>query len=451
MTAARQHLLIRHLLPRQAWIQLLCFCLGATLGTGAAAARSPFGSRATCARLLAASHRLARPGNVLRVGSWNLNGFPDGGPGAARRGRPRADLAWMACSLAWMQLDVVALQGVKAHWRARTAMRRLLARLRKLTGARWRYKLDRCRGAQRLHVGLLWNTGRVRASKIGVEESLNPYRRACRKGQRPGLRGYFKARFGGGVDFHLLSVQLPKGGGLGQKLRRLALRGVSDAYRSGRRLAPDPDMIVAGDFQAPARPWLGRAAANLSSPFWLLKNNRRCTGYAGSRGHSFTHLLVSKGMVELGGRSRARVSGYCATTGCRAWGPGSTPAAASSLSPACPVILDVPNRDQDPARQELGRWATRTYSTKVGRSGLPRKLSATMIKKVLHRLRGRLRRACRRHGSGAYRLTIVGATGKVTEVKRDGKAPLCALRVLRKAIFPRFQVSALQVLVPVIW
>lgn len=421
------------------------------LGSGNARANDPWSSAATCGQLLRAKKQLSRSSGVLRLGSWNLHGFPDGAPGKRRRGVTRTDVAWLACSLAWMQLDVVALQGVKNHWRARTALRKLLGQLRKLTGARWRYKLDKCRGNTREHVGLLWNTKRVKGSKFRVEESLNPYKRACRSGQRPGLRGYFKARFGGRVDFHLMAVQLATGGGLGRKLRKRAIRGIPEAYRSGRRLAPDPDMIVAGDFNTGAGPWLSRAAASLSTPFLLKKANRQCTGYAKKRRRSWSHFLVARDMVEVTSRHTTRVVGYCARARCPVATPNPVPAAATSLSPHCPVLLDVPNKDVDPRRQELNRWATKTYTTKVGKGGLPRKLSATMIKKVLRKLKPRLKRACRRHGSGAYQLTIVGATGKVLKVQKDGKAPTCALKVLKRATFPRFQVSALQLLVPVIW
>lgn len=421
------------------------------LGVEEAHAGDPWSSGATCARAVKAGKRLTRSAAVLRVGSWNLHGFPDGGPGKRRRGVKRTDVAWLACAVAWMQLDVVALQGVKNHWRARAALRKLLGRLRKLTGARWRYKLDKCRGATREHVGLLWNTKRVRGSKFLVEESINPYKRACRSGQRPGLRGYFKARFGGRVDFHLLSVQLATGGGLGRTLRKRAVNGIPEAYRSGRRLTPDPDMIVAGDFHTGGRPWLSRAVASLSTPFLLTRSNRQCTGYTLKTRRAWSHFLVARDMVEVSSRHRSRVVGYCATARCDLRTPNPLPAAFTSLSPHCPVILDVPNKDVDPVRQELNTWATKTYSTKVNKSGLPRKLSAKMIKKVLRKLKRRLYRACRRHGSGAYQVTIIGATGKVKEVKKDGKAPTCALRVLRRATFPRFQVSALQVLMPVIW
>jgi len=422
------------------------------LGTVEARADGPWTSGATCAQRVKAGKRLSRSAKVLRVGSWNLNGFPDGAPGKRRRGVKRTDVAWVACAVAWMQLDVVALQGVKNHWRARSALGKVLRQLRRLTGARWKVKLDKCRGTHRDHVGLLWNTKRVSASKFRVEESVNPYKRACSSGQRPGLRGYFKARFGGRVDFHLLSVQLATGGGMGRTLRKRTINGIPAAYRSGLRLAPDADMIVAGDFHTGASPWLSRAVASLSTPFLLTRSNLQCTGYTSKTRRSWSHFLVSRDMVEVSSSRRARVVGYCARSRCSVRTPSPVPAAYTSLSPHCPVILDVSNRDVDPRRQELNNWATKTYTSKVDKSGLPRKLSATMIKKVLRKLKGRLYRACRRrHGSGAYTVTIIGATGKVKEVKKDGKAPTCALKVLRRATFPRFQVSALQILMPVIW
>ncbi len=426
---------------------------GLVLGLGAEVvhADKAFSSAATCGQLIGAGKRLSRSSAAVRVGSWNLHGFPDGAPGKRKRGVKRTDVAWLACTMTWMQVDVVALQGVKNHWRARTALRKLLGRLKKLTGARWRYKLDKCRGNTREHVGLLWNTKRVKGTRIGVADSINPYKRACRSGQRPGLRGYFKARFGGRVDFHLMSVQLPTGGGLGRRLRKRAVKGIPAAYRAGGRRAPDADMIVAGDFRTGARPWLSRAVASLSTPFLLKKSNRSCTAYTKGTRRSWSHFLVARDMVEVTARQRSRVVGYCATTACSVRPSNPAFAAATSLSPHCPVILDVLNKDKDPARTELNKWATKTYTTKIGKSGLPRKLSATMIKKVLRGLKRKLHRACRRHGSGAYTLTIIGATGKVKDAKKDGKAPTCALRILKGATFPRFQVSALQILIPVIW
>ncbi|MFH2009286.1 MAG: hypothetical protein ABI333_22035 [bacterium] len=403
-----------------------------------------------CTQAVKAGKRLARSGADVRVGTWNLHGFPDGAPGRRRPKGTRTDVDWLACSIAWMQVDVLALQGVKNHWQAKAALGKLLKGLRQYTGATWKVKLDRCGGANRDHVGLLWNTGRLRGSKFQVEEYLNPYRKACSSGQRPGLRGYFKRP--GGVDFHLLSVQLPAGAsGLDSKLRKRAVSGIPDAYRSANRSEPDPDLLVAGDLQTSATGWLARAVSSLRPPFLVAPSDRSCTFYDKYGPSSLSHLLVSRGFVEVQPSRRARVSGYCAVVACSKNGAEKPMSSFHKLSPHCPVLLDVPNRDVDPTRQELGAWATNTYTVKTGKSGLPRKLSAEMIKSVLRKLKPRLYRSCRKHGSAAYQVTILGASGKVHKVAPEGKAPRCATRVLKKAVFPRFQISAIEILIPVVW
>jgi hypothetical protein len=115
------------------------------------------------------------------------------------------------------------------------------------------------------------------------------------------------------------------------------------------------------------------------------------------------------------------------------------------------VTINIPDRDEDPRRQELGSFVESGQGGGAVAGGLPRKLSVEQIRAVLHKLKPRLRRACRREGSAAMTLTIVGATGKVMKATGAKGTPACALRVMRSAVFPRFQISAIEIEIPVIW
>src|SRR5215217_1248169 len=143
-----------------------------------------FTSAQICRELLQAGKRLPRPASRARFASWNLRWFPDGEP---REGAGKTDLAWLACTLAWLDVDVIAVQEMKQSPGAERALSQLLAELSRLSGGRYRARLDDCGSRVPQHVGLIWNEKRVTAASFETVGTLNPRGSACQDQLRPGL------------------------------------------------------------------------------------------------------------------------------------------------------------------------------------------------------------------------------------------------------------------------
>jgi hypothetical protein len=113
-----------------------------------------------------------------RIGTWNLRWFPRG---TARGNDPerRTDVAWLACAIAELDVDVLAVQEVLDDPEARSAALALTARLDRLTGGRFKLGLDECKGSGRQHVGFLWNSKVVDIEQIEPLAALNPGKSAC--------------------------------------------------------------------------------------------------------------------------------------------------------------------------------------------------------------------------------------------------------------------------------
>ena len=305
-------------------------------------------SAADCLALLSRGDRLPRRPGDARIGSWNVKWFPDGdGPGQP------TDLAWLACGIAYLGPDVLAVQEFKRTERARLAAEELCARLGTLTGDEWRYRLDDCpsRGAQ--HVGFVWNASRAEVSAFRMLASLNPHAGACDGQLRPGLAGYF--RFRGGLDAQVVSLHFKsKTDERSFGLRRRSWQGLRVATAELLRGNADTDWIFAGDYNsmgcercaAPVsaedeRGQLGRAL--IAARLQLLPANAAFTEY--SRGRALLdHFAVSTATRELPPAAMVRVEGYCAEPA----RPRRRPhPAREQLSDHCPILLDLRDRDLD--------------------------------------------------------------------------------------------------------
>lgn len=422
----------------------------------------PWRSPTDCAAALRARKTLPLAAGQVRVATWNLDGFPGTLPGAPPKA-PGRDTAWLACALAWLQAEVVALQGIGTGRPADVALRQAITALGRLTQSRWELKLDSCTGKGQQRVGLLWNTRRLKATKLVVESLLNPHRKTCHLGQRPGVRGYFKAP--GGLDFHLFSVHLPEGAQMSAfSLRDKVVDNLKEVYQAAQRAEPDPDLLLAGVWNMVGCP----ACPNASTPeqaltrmiqrltaldpsFRVYPSNLSCSRLGGGDGDLVSQFVSSRGFVELQ-RSNVRVRGVCEALSCTA--PGANAAlvpALVGLSRHCPVTLDIPDRDEDPKREELGGYVEGSQGDRGADGAVPLKLSVEQIKAVLEKQKPALRRACGREGSAYITLTITGATGKVlTATGPKGTKP-CVLRIMKQAVFPKFKTSATELEVPVVW
>jgi endonuclease/exonuclease/phosphatase family metal-dependent hydrolase len=335
--------------------------LGAAESPSAAA--SIWSSRGACVQAVASGERLARDADRLRLGTWNIRWFPDGGPGTrapgSKPGPTATDVDWLACALAWLQADVMVLQEIKGTDQARAALARLTSELDRLTGGRHRVELDRCSAKGRQHVALLFDETRVRVEHVRNVGALNPHGVACAQNLRPGLGAYVRST--GGADFHLIGVHFdsgPKRRDYDQRQR--SFDGLGAAFDEAQRLVPDDDVIVAGDFNtmgcAKCSPKIDASAeialvdrklAAFARPFERARPEPGCTEYYRGAPNLLDHFVGSRGMAELGSGSRAKVVGYCGVAGCARLDDKHMPRGYAALSDHCPVVLDLMDRDMD--------------------------------------------------------------------------------------------------------
>lgn len=319
---------------------------------------SPWLSPEACASALARGERARRARETVRIGTWNIRWFPDGKPGK----KPAAeglDVPWLACAIAWLDLDVLVVQEFKAHERARARTAELVRRLDAATGGRWATELDPCPHPAGQHVGLLFDARRVTASGWQTYASLNPHGEACRDQLRPGFGAYL--RFQDGPDLHLVAVHWKSG----QKRRDFALRrssfaGLDAAFAQAQESVPDADVLFAGDFNsmgcARCSPRISAEAelthvdqdlSALRTPLRRHADEPACSHYFGVRS-TLLDFFVAASLDELPATRTATVYGPCADHDCGSLARGQTPSAfARRLSDHCPVVIELDARDKD--------------------------------------------------------------------------------------------------------
>lgn len=312
-----------------------------------------FASRSSCLDALARLEPRA-PGKA-RIASWNLRWFPDGVPG--KGGQPTGiDLEWLACAIAGLRLDVVAVQEIKANRNAQRAAKALIARLDAHTKGAWRLELDHCPNPSGQHVGLLFDSARVRATSLHTYGALNPHGSACRKQLRPAFGAYLALP--GGLDLHLLSVHLKSGRSRrDHELRRRSWSGLQAVVQTARRQHPDTDIVIAGDFNTMG---CSRCAPPLAAEDELrqldtllagaalrrLPSNLPCSQYHRRGGTLLDHIAVASDMQEVPAGATTIVESYCAAANCSRLGRP-TPLAYQRLSDHCPVVLELSDADLD--------------------------------------------------------------------------------------------------------
>ncbi len=290
------------------------------------------------------------------MATWNVRWFPDGVPGKRPKRPKPTDVPWLACSLAWMGVDVVALQEIKGHPAARAKLDELTRELDAATRGAWRVELDRCPQGPIQHVALLWDSRRVSADGFGDVGSLNPHGAPCEKLLRPGFAGYF--RFPGGFDAHVVSLHLKSGA----RRRDLDLRAGSFAALGGATrdlvaVRSDADVVYAGDFNtmgcrhcSPAQTvgdeLVALDAALKAASLRRVPASSTCSEYFEGRGTLLDHVVVTTATREASSASAA-VSGYCGALACGPLGSHEPPLAYQALSDHCPVLMDFVDRDLD--------------------------------------------------------------------------------------------------------
>lgn len=276
-----------------------------------------------------------RPGDHLRIATWNLRNFPDAGQ----------DLPRLRARLQELGADVVAVQEVRDP-----------AALADLMPG-WGLALSEAggRGGQRL--GILYD--RATVELIGAPREHPAL--AMGGAVRPGFSAYLRAR-GGGPDFHVMVVHL-KSRAQGHALRRAQWEVLAEIFKDVTR--DDDDLVLLGDFNATGQDRTGPAdeLAALDARFGplglrRLDNNAGCSAYwQGARRDawhepSLLDLVWISGLREAGSaEAEARALLHCARHHCAAF--RSTDAHPepdySDLSDHCPVFVDLPRgADDDP-------------------------------------------------------------------------------------------------------
>ncbi len=281
----------------------------------------------------------------LRVATWNIEWFPD-----------HTDVTWLACAIAWMNLDLLGVVEIRDGERARAQMEALLAELGRLTGAPWHVDLQRCGARSSQHVGFLWNAARLRLLAADDAWPFNARARGpeepCAGWLRPGRHGYFAPADGARAGFHAIVVHLKSGATEAAAAERAqALGRLAQATAS---LGPDgARALLLGDFNTMGDGSRGSAEAEVrglarlasASALGLREGTMApaCTEYYRGKGGRLDDVLASRAMGALT-PDGARVSGYCAVAGCAPispWRARERPAAYESLSDHCPVVVEI--------------------------------------------------------------------------------------------------------------
>lgn len=317
---------------------------------------SPWASREACERAVAAGGAARAPG-VARIGAWNLHWFPDGRPGDAHPDGG-ADLAWLACGIAWLKVDVLAVEEIKRPPRGDEGLAELTRRLDALTAGSWQSLLDDCPHASSQHVGLLFDANRVKLRSHSVLGELNPLGEPCKNELRPGLAGYFA--FPGGLDLSVVAAHLKSGvDDRDFADRALSFAVFAKAAAGERRRTGDADVLFIGDMNTmgceaceppiPAGAELTRidsefATAAATAPLSRVSAEPACSHhYAGKS--VLLDWAAKSDLTELPVGRHVTVSGPCAELGCDAL--GDRLAAQRVLSDHCPIWLDLDDVDRD--------------------------------------------------------------------------------------------------------
>jgi endonuclease/exonuclease/phosphatase family metal-dependent hydrolase len=277
-----------------------------------------------------------------RIGTWNVRWFPRGSAKGKNKDA-RTDVRWLACEIATLDLDVLALQELLDTPDARNAQADLVTQLDVLTGGAWRVELDPCPSGNQ-HVAFLWDTRRVELSEPDALAALNPHGKACASGLRPGLRA--SARFKGGERLDLITLHLDSG----EKLRDFTHRSASIEALTGL-LASNASAIVLGDYNSmgcteclptvSAQQELAALDERLASRGLARVAKREgstCSYYYKQRPTLLDHVVVTRALAS---RARLETAGACARLGCERPPRKARIPEWRTLSDHCPLVLEL--------------------------------------------------------------------------------------------------------------
>jgi endonuclease/exonuclease/phosphatase family metal-dependent hydrolase len=317
-----------------------------------------FTSASDCERLLSVGRRAARTHGVARLATWNVRWFPDGVAEDTTSTNQRTNVGWLACAIAYLNVDAIALEEVKSESRSASALNALVDRLTELTRKPHVYRLDSCPDENSQHLAWVINESLVKASGFRNHAAINPSGEACAARLRPGFG--VNLSFPGGLDLHAIAVHLKSGRERSDFLqRRRSIKGIGVAASEVERSLGDTDVVVLGDFNTmgcDGCPQVERGAAEaldvdtalagLRLPMRRIPSTLGCSHYYQSEPALLDHVLVTSKTAELPLSTKVEVEGYCRDLQCEPR-TGSLPSAARELSDHCPIVVEVLDRDLD--------------------------------------------------------------------------------------------------------
>lgn len=310
-------------------------------------------SRSDCEDLLAKRAPTSRP---PRIATWNVRYFPDSIEDEQSDPDKATDVAWVACVIASLDVDVLVVQEFKNSEAGLAKQQDLIERLNTLTDGDWQLELDQCTPSDVQHPGFLFDGAHVTGENFREIPSLNPDP-VCSNNISPGFGGYFS--IAGGPDFHLIAVHGATGASEAQFEKRVqitaALESVAnDAYA----INPDTDIIFAGDFNSVGcescdpvvsnedeNAQMTETVAGFDPSLTLLPTSEDCTRVADDMPH-IDHVLAAGSMSEVPEGSVVHVTGICEEIDCDRqvnW----LEDAYDRLSDHCPLVLDLAADDDD--------------------------------------------------------------------------------------------------------
>ena len=318
----------------------------------------PWSTPEACESLLAQGHRHGRTLGTARLATWNVRWFPDGAPGHAVAPSRATDLNWFSCVIAWLDVDAIALQEVKADALSLSKLDGVVDSLNRRTAGKWAYRLDECPSTSGQHVAWLYDGKRVKESFALQYAAVNPHAGACTGHLRPGFGMTFK--FEGGLDLHAISVHLKSGvSERDLRLRKQSWAALPGIAASETRRSNDPNLLILGDFNSMGCQKCETAVdseseiAELDQQLGLgelhlqrMTTDLGCSHYFQRKPAQIDHILVTTDTRALAPSAQVTVEGYCKELHCRHYA-GKDPNAYRHLSDHCPLVVELVDRDLD--------------------------------------------------------------------------------------------------------
>jgi endonuclease/exonuclease/phosphatase family metal-dependent hydrolase len=293
-----------------------------------------------------------------RLGTWNVRYFPDSQEDPQTDEDKTTDVPWLACAIAALDVDVLAVQEFKTTERGLEKQQELIQRLNELTGGDWQIQLAPCDPAEVQHPGFLYDQSRVTGANFRELPVMNPDP-VCSNEASPGFAGYFSVK-GGGPDFHFIAVHFQAGSGASSIERRdYAISTMQGVVDEALALVPDSDLIFAGDFNTsgcedcdPALSSIDEVTEfsntllSFETPLRLVSSSEGCSFQQDDDPPLMDLFVATQSTAEVAADAVAHISGICEATDCgrlRDW----LEDARDRLSDHCPVLLDLAAEDAD--------------------------------------------------------------------------------------------------------